>query len=496
MAIIIESIDVYDVDIGTSIYFDFTSEQQGFEIQYSTISIYTETGLLICSHKQTGDNKVHTLPEKNDSTIQYYSEEMKAEYVNGKKYYMTVMVKFVGVPKILYSERVMFYCFETPSIAFINPPYGETVTTYIPAYTCSVDVKIIYPYPALVSQTNKVQKYEFKLYNKNTGELVQSSGQTLGTGINISSEVEGDKIVYKYRLEYAFRDLEPNNLYRVEVEVTTESGMFKYSDDSGEVKYERVAGTAIFRSVANMSSRGSIRVSVLDISYHEIPVNVRVERKAIDGNKWINLATLPYNGQQTTLIDSSVENGVTYIYRPVLIYDIAGVEYEIVGVKSDEVKCCFEGVILSDAESFIRLDTAIYTGMQVNQTTGIHNPLGSRYPIVVVNSSTNYHTGGVGGRVLNDSFGKKKSDGTYGDFDEYEAVKRRKELDRFLTNKKPKLLKDSFGTIFIVMITEAPTYEFEEWNNALATINFNYTEIGDATNSNDIMRIMGWGGVS
>lgn len=486
----IKPIKTYDVNKGGSFEFIISDD---VELDYCYIDVYDKTNNNArLRHRQNGNSRIYEIPSKDDPTIVWRN---KNAYVNGDMYRLTLVARTTSGETYVNNSE-LFYCFETPSIAFINPAYGETVAVQVPAYTCSVDVKIFYPYPALVSQTNKVQKYEFKLYNKNTGELVQSSEQIHGTGVNISSEVEEDKSVYKYRLEYTFRDLEPNNLYRVDVEVTTESGMFKYSDDSGEVKYERVAGTAIFRSVANMSNRGSIRVSVLDISYHEIPVNVRVERKAIDGNKWISLATLPYNGQQTTLIDSSVENGVTYIYRPVLIYDVAGVEYEIAGIKSDEVKCCFEGVILSDAESFIRLDTAIYTGMQVNQTTGIHNPLGSRYPIVVVNSNTNYHTGGVGGRVLNDSFGKKKSDGTYGDFDEYEAVKRRKELDRFLTNKKPKLLKDSFGTIFIVMITEAPTYEFEEWNNALATINFNYTEIGDATNSNDIMRIIGWGGVS
>lgn len=480
----------YDVDKGGTFEFEVP-----FEVVESTVQIKdVTTGEQLFYHTQVGSGTTHILPKKSDSSIVYYGEDKKAKYINGKKYYVMIVAKSAS-GDVNVNGGMLFYCFQTPEIEFVNPAYGQTVTTYIPRYTFSVDVKITYPYPALVSQANKVQKYEIDLWNADTGEGTHESGWVLGTGTNTGSEVVGDKIIYTYNITHTFYDLEPNISYRADISIFTETGMYKWADSDCRVEYTEMAGTSMFRNVYNMSGRGSICVTGLDIGSHDVPDSVKILRSVYGEDKWMSLAILPYQGYKTALIDSSVENGVTYEYRPALIYNIDGVEYEILGIGEHD-KCCFEGVILSDAESFIRLDTAIYTGMQVNQITGIHNPLGSKHPIVVVNSNTNYHTGGVGGKVLNDSFGKKKSDGTYGDFDEYEAVKRRKELDKFLTNKKPKILKDSFGTMFIVMITEAPTYEFEEWNNAFASINFNYTEIGDATNSNDIMRIMGWGGVS
>lgn len=485
----IKPIKTYDVNKGGSFEFIISDD---VELDYCYIDVYDKTNKNArLRHRQNGNSRIYEIPSKDDPTIEWRN---KNAYVNGDMYRLTLVARTTSGETYVNNSE-LFYCFDTPSVDFINPTYGETVEVHVPAYTFSIDVKITYPEPALVSQANKVQKYEINLWNADTGEGTHESGWVLGTGTNTSSEVVGDKTIYTYNIKHTFYDLEPNISYRADIGILTETGMYKWADSDCRVEYSETIGTSMFRSVYNMSGRGSICVTGLDIGSHDIPDSVKILRSVLGEDKWMSLAVLPYKGYQTTLIDSTAENGVTYTYRPALIYNIGGVEYEILGIGED-AKCCFEGVILSDSESFIRLDTAIYTGMQVNQTTGIHNPLGSRHPIVVVNSNTNYHTGGVGGKVLNDSFGKRKSDGTYGDFDEYEAVKKRKEIDKFLTNKKPKILKDAFGTMFIVMITEAPTYEFEEWNSALATINFNYTEIGDANNPNDIMRIMGLGGVS
>lgn len=497
-----DDIKAFDVYKETTFEFEL-DESTGLKIDWTEIEIYEEsvsTNNLIAYHRQYqyGYNSyIHFLPSKDNPNMSY-AEGGEAKYINGKKFIMRMVLHFNNVSKFLTSNIIELYSFETPVIEFAKPSFGDDITVYFPSYTVSIDASISYPYPAYLSVTNKIQKYLISVWDKDTGKFVCESGYILGTGTNVSNEIIGDRRVYKYNIQYTFDNLPPNINCRIEMDAYTENNMYIYSE-GGKIKYSEGSIPFGFDSVTNEKDKGCIKLSGLyaDAELDGIQ-EVIVQRKLIgdDNNPWISLGVKPYplHGAEFLFDDITAEAGNTYIYRPMGVFEIDGTRMQRAGTESEPVKCCYDGVFVHDAESFIRLDTAIYTGMQVQQTVGVHNPLGSKYPIVVVNGKTNYHTGGVGGKILNDSFGKKNSDGTYNGFSEYEAVKRRKELDEFLTNKKPKILKDSFGNASIIMVTEAPTYEFEEWNGALASLNFNYTEIGDPSNPNDIIR-MGLGGV-
>lgn len=493
-----DDVKAYDVYKGATFEYEL-DESTDSKFKWTEVRIYesSNSDIPIASHRLYEDSHSHVLPSKGSPDIQYYGGDGESKYVNGKKFSIAIRL-MLDNGTVLQSSHIEIYSFEKPEIEFVKPPLGDDITTYFPLYTVSIDVSISYPYPAYTSVTNKIQKYSIRVWNMDMGTIYES-GIVLGTGTNVSNEIIGDKRVYKYNIRHTVDSLPPNVNCSVEVQALTENDMYIYAE-GGQIKYSERSIPFGFDNLINEKDKGCIRLSGLytDVELDGIQ-EVIVQRKLIgdNDNPWISLGSKPYSLYEVDFLfdDITVEAGNTYIYRPMGVFEIDGTMMQGAGVESEPVKCCYDGVFINDAESFIRLDTAIYTGMQVQQTVGVHNPLGSKYPIVVVNSKTNYHTGGVGGKILNDSFGKKNSDGTYNGFNEYEAVKRRKELDEFLTNKKPKILKDSFGNASIIMVTEAPTYEFEEWNGALASLNFNYTEIGDPSNPNDIKRTRLLGGV-
>lgn len=135
----------------------------------------------------------------------------------------------------------------------------------------------------------------------------------------------------------------------------------------------------------------------------------------------------------------------------------------------------FEYTFISDGIKCYKLYANVGLGTATNQQLiGVHDPLGSQYPIVVSNSNINYMSGTLSGTVLNEEFYK----GDY-IFDRYKLVKAREELQEFLSNKKPKIIKDWNGNIWLVQISGTPTYTFnDEWGMGMADVSIPWVELG------------------
>lgn len=151
----------------------------------------------------------------------------------------------------------------------------------------------------------------------------------------------------------------------------------------------------------------------------------------------------------------------------------------------------FKGVFICDINNAYKLDADIsYGSATFNQLIGVHQTLGSKYPIVVTNSVIDYTSGSVSGMILNKYYGKIDPDtGEMVGLDRKGIVEAREEFRDFITSKTPKILKDWNGNIWLVMITESPSYDFaNEWGMGLGTISFSWTEIGDANNMDDLYK--------
>lgn len=147
----------------------------------------------------------------------------------------------------------------------------------------------------------------------------------------------------------------------------------------------------------------------------------------------------------------------------------------------EEIKSKFNGVFICDTDTIFKLYAGVaYGTSQQFQQVGVYNPLGRKYPIYVSNGLNNYQTGSVTAKIVGDYE-------TTGIFDRKKMVEEKNALLKWLTNKKAKILKDNNSNIWLCFITETPSVSYDsQWGNGMMEISFQYGEIGDAENIEDM----------
>lgn len=214
---------------------------------------------------------------------------------------------------------------------------------------------------------------------------------------------------------------------------------------------------------------------------------IRIKKRKVDDFIWTTIAEYnltDINNIAFSLNDVTGENNVVYEYAwvPVLNNGSEG-EYTISQITSH-----FRGVILADKDTSYRLMADVqYGSVSRQQQVGTYEPYGRKYPIVVSNGDINYEQGSLSAKVLGATYNAtdifRQSSATA-----KEIVADKKLLMDFLTNKKAKILKDTQGNIWLICITDAPTVNYySNTGNTMLDISCNWTEIGDATNTQDVV---------
>lgn len=273
-------------------------------------------------------------------------------------------------------------------------------------------------------------------------------------------------------------------------------------------------------------TNGSIAAGNADFFGSQV-TSILVQRQRVykdDANEWITIFEYnvaqgeivnPENPLNFSINDRFTAYGETYRYRllPVLVQD--NTQFQAEGGISDPITAIFDGIFICDTETSERLFAEIEFGnMNVNQDIGVHMTLGNKYPIVVSNSAVSYRSGSVQGLILPEDFGKITAQiqeiynitclndcQTVGAIDKFSGgtvlqrvglnrsnmVTKREELEKFFTNKKPKIIKDWNGNMWLVIFTDNINISFNnEWGMGLSTIEAGWTEIGDPNNENDL----------
>lgn len=209
---------------------------------------------------------------------------------------------------------------------------------------------------------------------------------------------------------------------------------------------------------------------------------IRIKRRRVGEYDWVTLAEIPivdtddlnFSGE-----DLLASNGIEYEYAWVPVLSNTEGNYIIEGITSN-----FRGVYVCDAEAIYKFSTGVkYGASQQTQQVGVFNPLGKKYPIYVTNGMSNYQTGSITGDIL----GNYEETGV---FNRTEMVLQKDALLKFLTNKKAKLIKDDNGNQWLCMITGNPSVQYNSsWGNGMMTVSFEYGEVGDAENQEDLANV-------
>ena len=476
----INQINAFNATQGTVIDFNIIG---GTELVRSNkIYIYDlSNNSLICTHLYPSTESIHELPPNNDASMMYASGKSSADFVNNKQYYAQIQT-FTNVAGTQggsgLSVAKLFWCLPTPTLEFDTIPASISITSY--NATATYDSNIT---SQSVTVPNIVQQYQFDLYTV-TGALVQSSGVIVGNG-----EQEGATTVWD--LSYNFSGMTPNTSYYFTLSVTTTEGMTLTAQSSTfMVSIDTLTlGKA---TVINDACNGYISVvSALSALYSQNITKILVKRKDVDdiSNTWLTLYAKPIlqaSDMNFTFIDFFNVYGKTYQYAlvPVLVQSQSGVIVEIEGgyTVSDNVLSQFDYVFITDVTGSEKLKANVgYGNVNMSQNVGSILPIGAKYPVVVTNSHNAYHSGSISGYIVPDDFY------TNGNLSRVAMVAKRDELEQFLVNKKPKIIKDWNGNIFLVMFTENVNFSFtNDWGMGLVTFEANWTEIGQPDDQDDL----------
>lgn len=275
-------------------------------------------------------------------------------------------------------------------------------------------------------------------------------------------------------------DAAPTNVNPI-TSVKLTSGIFDHWNLSRDVVDDyssAIPTTWDYLTVMDANFNGDLNAGNIDFALSSID-GIKIKRRKIGEFDWVTLSYVKSAdiGTGISFNDNIAQSETEYEYAFVPV--VAGVEGNYI---SNTIGAKFDGVFICDAETIYRFYAGVeYGATEHVQKIGIFEPYGRQYPVVVSNGAINYEAGSFTGTVLADGYLK------HGKLDAPAMIKERKVLLDFLTNKKPKILKDWNGNIWLVVISSSPSVSYQSNSGmALADVGAGYVEIGDPNNQSDL----------
>lgn len=262
--------------------------------------------------------------------------------------------------------------------------------------------------------------------------------------------------------------------------IRIENGIYDHMNITKDVDFDyttELPGKWNLQTQFDADFNGTITAGNVDYILAQIS-SIKVKRRVKGTFDWMTLFTVPINKVSDVdfvRYDYIAKNNETYEYAIVPVIGNTEGEYSINSIKSE-----FYGIFITDNKSSYKfLEGASYSGNERSNQTGIFEPYGSKYPVVIKNGALSYDKGTLTGTVI-------KFDANQ-ELDREGTIERLKAIENFLTEPTGKILKDFNGNIWLVSITDnIPVTYYSEVGMGFAQVSFNWNEIGNATDSGDL----------
>lgn len=237
-----------------------------------------------------------------------------------------------------------------------------------------------------------------------------------------------------------------------------------------------------FLTVLDCNFNGNIDAGNLEYVLSQLSA-VKIKRRVAGTFDWMTLFTVPINSVDDLLFerfDYFNAYGVEYEYA--LVPVVSGVEGNYITSTVDSV---FNGVFICDSSSIYKFYAGVNFGggEQVNKT-GVFEPLGSKFPIVISNGVINYFKSTLSGTIISQTEYDTRQ------FSPLDNIKLRSDILSFLTKKKAKIIKDWNGRIYLILVVDnisvSPNNDI---GGRFADIGFNYVQGGDANSRTDMENV-------
>ena len=262
--------------------------------------------------------------------------------------------------------------------------------------------------------------------------------------------------------------------------IRIENGIYDHMNITKDVDFDyttELPGKWNLQTQFDADFNGTITAGNVDYILAQIS-SIKVKRRVKGTFDWMTLFTVPISKVSDVdfvRYDYIAKNNETYEYAIVPVIGNTEGEYSINSVKSE-----FYGIFITDNKSSYKfLEGASYSGNERSNQTGIFEPYGSKYPVVIKNGALSYDKGTLTGTVI--TFDANQ------ELDREGTIERLKAIENFLTEPTGKILKDFNGNIWLVSITDnIPVTYYSEVGMGFAQVSFNWNEIGSATDSGDL----------
>ena len=262
--------------------------------------------------------------------------------------------------------------------------------------------------------------------------------------------------------------------------IRIENGIYDHMNITKDVDFDyttELPGKWNLQTQFDADFNGTITAGNVDYILAQIS-SIKVKRRVKGTFDWMTLFTVPINKVSDVdfvRYDYIAKNNETYEYAIVPVIGNTEGEYSINSVKSE-----FYGIFITDNKSSYKfLEGASYSGNERSNQTGIFEPYGSKYPVVIKNGALSYDKGTLTGTVI--TFDANQ------ELDREGTIERLKAIENFLTEPTGKILKDFNGNIWLVSITDnIPVTYYSEVGMGFAQVSFNWNEIGSAIDSGDL----------
>lgn len=262
--------------------------------------------------------------------------------------------------------------------------------------------------------------------------------------------------------------------------IRIENGIYDHFNVTKDVDFgytTELPGEWNLQTQMDANFEGNIRAGNIGYILAQIS-SIKVKRRVKGTFDWVTLFTVPIDKVSDVdfvRYDYIAKNNETYEYAIVPIIGNTEGEYSINSIQSE-----FYGIFVTDNKvSYRFLEGATYSGNEKTNQTGMFEPYGSKYPVIIKNGILSYNKGTVSGTII--TFDENE------ELDREGTIKRIKAIEDFLSEPNGKILKDFNGNIWLVSITDnIPMNYYSEVGMGFGQISFNWVEIGDANDNNDL----------
>lgn len=208
---------------------------------------------------------------------------------------------------------------------------------------------------------------------------------------------------------------------------------------------------------------------------------VRVKKRKVGEFDWQIIKTYDISSSEDLSFvfnDYLTAANTEYEYAYVPVFGSVEGQYAISTVMSQ-----FDGVFICDANTIFKFNMGVeYGSTDIVQQVGTFTVLGRKYPIVMSNGLANYQTGQLSGLVLPEDYEDTRT------IDRIAITQRRNKLMEFLTNKKPKIIKDRNQNQWLVIIQSPSTSYLNNYGQGIVSASMQWIEIGDAESNKDLAK--------